>query len=471
MRTIAFAAVLVAASISVAFAGAPDLSWISPDSFGITEMVSAMGIMVPVKLNNRARGLYGGAKADASNAKEILNELRTTFEAFKAERDKELADINKKLADVVQTEKVDRINNEVSELQKAIDQVNATLAALRVGGVGDGSDKPEKAEYKAAFNKFFRKGVDSNLQELAVKAAMSTDSDPDGGYVVPDTMESSIDRVLGTVSAMRELARVMQISTGEYKKIVNIGGTASGWVGERETRPQTATADLSALKFPVMEIYANPAATQTMLDDAAVDIEQWIADEVATEFAEQEGAAFISGNGVDKPRGILGYNTVANASWSWGKLGFIKTNVAADINDATNNGADAFIDLVYSLKQGYRNGASFLMNNTLQSKARKLKTIGDTESYLWQPSVQVGQPATLLGYPVADDDNMPDVGANAFPVAFGNFSRGYLIVDRIGIRVLRDPFTNKPYVMFYTTKRVGGGVQNFQAIKLLKCST
>ncbi len=469
MKTAAFAAAILAAGAFavLALVAAPAEAH-TLFSYGDVGLTSLAMTAFPA-LNARGRGIVG-VKADAQNAQQILEELQKTFKAFKDERDEELKGINKKFADVVQTEKVDRINAEVTKLQESIDQVNAALAALKVGGGAGDPEDPAKAEYNKAFNKFFRKGVDNGLQDLAVKAAMSTDSDPDGGYAVPDTMESAIDTVLGTVSAMRGLASVMSISTGVYKKLVNQRGTNSGWVGEREARTETNTPTLAQLEFPVMEIYANPATTQSMLDDAAFDIEQWIANEVATEFAEEEGAAFITGNGVNKPRGILGYDTVANASWSWGKLGFIASGVAADINDATNNGTDALISLVYSLKQGYRQGASFLMNRTLQSKVRKLKTIGDTESYLWQPSVQVGQPATLLGYPVADDDNMSDVGANAFPIAFGNFSRGYLIVDRMGIRVLRDPFTNKPYVHFYTTKRVGGGVQNFQAIKLLKCS-
>lgn len=170
---------------------------------------------------------------------------------------------------------------------------------------------------------------------------------------------------------------------------------------------------------------------------------------------------------MNRPRGILAYNTVANASYAWGKIGYTASGVGAALTDATHNGVDALIDLVYGLKQGYRRNARFLMNRSLQATIRKLKSKTE-ELYLWQPPVQAGQPATLLGYPISDDDNMPDIAAGAFPLAFGDFRRGYLIVDRFGIRVLRDPFTNKPYVHFYTTKRVGGGVQNFEAIKLLK---
>lgn len=417
-----------------------------------------------IQLNTRARGLVG-VRADSGNATETVNALNKAFEEFKTANDEKLA----KKADVVIDEKVDRINTEIGELQASIDETNKMLAALKVGGASDGVD-PHKAEHTKAFDRFFRKGIDAGLADLEVKAAARTDSDPDGGYVVPEQMEGTIDRVLSTVSVMRDISRVMTISTGTYRKLVGQGGASGGWVGEREARPETDTPTLSELKFPTMELYANPAATQTLLDDASVDIAGWLADEVSIDFAEREGTAFISGTGINQPRGILSYDTVANASYAWGKLGFIASGVAADINDATHNGVDALIDLVYSIKQGYRQGSAFVMNKTLQGSVRKLKTIGDDAQYLWQPPVQIGQPATLLGYPVRDDDNMPAVGANAFPIAFGNFNRGYLIVDRQGIRVLRDPFTNKPYVHFYTTKRVGGGVQNFEAIKLLKCA-
>jgi HK97 family phage major capsid protein len=430
------------------------------------DLVAAMGAMIP--MNVRARGLFA-ARADAGDATKILNELKQTFETFKAEREKEVADLKKGMADVVQSEKVDRINDEITKLQTSLDEVNASIAALKVGGGGD--DKPlavERREHATAFNQFFRKGAENGLRDLEVKAALRTDSDPDGGYVVPDQMESTIDRVLGTVSAMRSISRVMSISAGTYKKLVNQGGAAGGWVGERQARPETAAPRLVELAFPAMELYANPAATQTLLDDARISIEQWLADEVSLTFAEMEGAAFVSGDGVNKPRGLLSYDTVANASYAWGKLGFVISGVAANLTDGTHNGADALTDLVYSVKQGYRQNARFLMNRKTQAAIRKFKSKTE-ELYLWQPSIQAGQPATILGYPVTDDDNMPDAttGGN-FPIAFGDFQRGYLIVDRIGIRVLRDPFTNKPYVHFYTTKRVGGGVQNFEALKLLK---
>lgn len=407
-------------------------------------------------------------RAESGDAKSIVTELNKAFAAFKTEHQEELKGINAKFADVVQAEKVERINTEIGKLQTALDDTNAQLAAARLGGASDGQvPSAEMREHAKAFNQFFRRGTEDGLRELEMKAALRTDSDPDGGYVVPDQMEQTIDRVLGSVSAMRSIASVMSVSAASYKKLVNQGGAGAGWVGERQARPETATPTLAELSFPAMEIYANPAATQTLLDDARVDIAAWLAEEVSTAFAEAEGAAFISGDGVNQPRGLLSYDTVANASHSWGKIGYTASGVAAALTDSTHNGVDALIDLIYSIKQGYRQNARFVMNKSLQATMRKLKSKTE-ELYLWQPPVQVGQPATLLGYPITDDDNMPDVAAGTFPVAFGDFRRGYLIVDRFGIRVLRDPYTNKPYVHFYTTKRIGGGVQNFEAIKLLK---
>jgi len=203
------------------------------------------------------------------------------------------------------------------------------------------------------------------------------------------------------------------------------------------------------------------------LDDAGFDVESELAQDIAEAFSELEGAAFITGSGVGRPKGITQYDTIANTSWAWGKLGFIVTGNAS--NFAASNPADPLITLVYSLKSVYRQNASWVMNSTVAGTIRKFKD--GQGNYLWQPSTILGQPDMLLGYPVFTDDNMPDVGSNTFPVAFGDFQRGYTIIDRLGLRVLRDPYTNKPFVNFYTIKRVGGGVANYEAIKLLKCST
>lgn len=413
----------------------------------------------------RFRGI-AWVRADANDPAALFAQLNTAFATFKAEHEKQLADLKKGMGDVVQTEKVDRINADVTALQKALDDTNAKLAAAHLGGPGKAED-PDKAEHRKAFGRFFRKGVDSGLRELEVKAKLTTQSDPDGGYLAPEQVESTIDRVMGTMTAMRSIATVRTIGAATYKKLVNQGGTTSGWVGEEESRPETGTGQLAGLEFTAMELYAQPAATQTMLEDAAMDVEGWLSDEVSIEFSEQEGDAYINGNTTKRPRGLLSYDKVANAGYAWGKLGYVISGHASGF--ASTNPSDAFLDLIYALKRGYRSNARWLMNDLTVAKIRKFKD--GQGNYLWQPSAQAGEPAQFMGYGLVDDDGMPDVGADQFPVAFGDFRRGYLILDRRGVRVLRDPFTSKPNVLFYTTKRVAGGVQNFEAIKLMKIST
>lgn len=388
------------------------------------------------------------------------------FEAFKVANDARLKELEKGFDDVVRRDQVDRISSAITDVTKSIETIQADVTAIKVGKTdGEPGDSDRKA-YSAAFNRFFRKGVEADLGELAVKAKLTTEVDPDGGFVVPEEMDSTIDRVLGTVSAMRRISTVMAMGAPTYKKLVNQAGLGSGWVAESQSRPETATPTLSEIKIEAMEIYANPAATQRLLDDATVDIAAWLAGEVATEFAEREGVAFISGNGITRPRGILSYDTVANASYAWGSLGFVVTGAAA--NFASSNAADSLIQLYYALREGYRANATFLTSDLVMGTIRQFKD--GQGNYLWAPPTVDG-PATFLGKPVVTDDNMDALGANKFPVAFGDFRRGYTITDVGGTRVLRDPYTNKPHVHFYTTKRVGGGVTNFEAIKLLKCST
>ncbi|MDI3335872.1 phage major capsid protein [Defluviimonas aestuarii] len=413
-----------------------------------------------MKHDPRFRGLSGLVRADATGAKAIVDEINKAFNEFK---DKHAKDMD----DVVRVQEVDRINAAITELNKELTDVNKALAAAKLGGAGGDVD-PAVGEHAQAFNRFFRKGVDNGLTDLEVKAKLTTQSDPDGGYLVPEEMESTIDRVLGTVSSIRAASRVINISSDSYKKLVNQGGAGSGWVGETQARPETNTPTLAEIVVNAHELYANPAATQKTLDDAAIDIAEWLADEVGIVFAEQEGAAFAQGDGVNKPRGIFSYTTVANASYAWGKIGFIGTGASGAFPTASTsvNPADPLISLYYGLKAGYRNNASWLMSDATMETVRKLKDVEG--KYVWSAPTEQGEVATILRKPVISDDNCPAIGANNFPIAFGDFRRGYLIVDRVGIRVLRDPYTNKPNVHFYTTKRVGGGVVNFEAIKLLK---
>jgi HK97 family phage major capsid protein len=416
-----------------------------------------------MKRNSPVRGIQR-VYADATNPTALVIELQKAWAEFKTQNDAQIAEIKAGITDPTRETTLQNLNSAVTAMQAQMTDIAVKAAAFEIGG-GSKVDKDVKA-HAEGFNLFFRKGVDAGLRDLEVQARLTTQSDPDGGFVVPYEMEQAIDRVLGKMSAMRSLATVRPIGASNYKKLVNKGGTSSGWIGESGARAETNTPSLVGLDFPVMELYAQPGATQTMLDDASMSIESWLADEVSIEFSEQEGDAFINGNGVSKPRGILSYDMVANASYAWGKTGFIKTGAAADF--AATSPADNLIDLIHSLKRGYRQNGSFVLNDLTVAKIRKFKDVDG--QYLWQPSLQLGQPSTLLGYPAETDDHMPDVGAGTFPVAFGDFKRAYLVIDRIGIRVLRDPFTSKPNVLFYTTKRVGGGIQNFEAIKFLKCA-
>ena len=235
-------------------------------------------------------------------------------------------------------------------------------------------------------------------------------------------------------------------------------------MGETAARPETAASTLAELQFPTMELYAMPAATASLLEDSVVDLDQWISSEVEAAFAEQEGAAFINGDGLNKPRGFLNYDQVDEANWAWGKIGCTFTGEDGKLPEA--DASDVLIDTVYSLKAGYRQNANWVMNRKTQATLRKLKDADG--NYLWQPPATPGQRAMLMGFPLVEAEDMPDAAAGTTPIAFGDFGRGYLVVDRTGVRVLRDPYSAKPYVLFYTTKRVGGGVQDFDAVKLLK---
>lgn len=330
--------------------------------------------------------------------------------------------------------------------------IEQTGGYAATGGPLSGTDRAERE----AFAQFGR----------GIRGAMSTDSKPDGGYLVPRTVESEISRIARDATPMRSISRVVTTDTSSYVKCVSLNGPTATWVGEREVRNQTPGLKLSELEFPVWELQAMPAVTQTLLDDSFGDVAGELGIEIATAFSEMEDTAFVHGSGVKQPKGFLAVPTVGDTTWAWGKIGFKVSGVASALTDANHNGVDALYDLYFALKATYRANATWLMNSSTAATVSKLKD--ENENYLWQPSIQVGQPATLLGRPVVIDENMPSIGAGETPIAFGDFERGYLIVDRIGIRVLRDPYSTKPYVLFYTTKRVGGGVQDYAAIKLLK---
>ncbi|KAB2910824.1 MAG: phage major capsid protein [Hyphomicrobiaceae bacterium] len=393
--------------------------------------------------------------ADHDDLGRSFDDFMRAFEAFKDANDERLAQLERRMsADIVTTEKVDRLN-------RALDELALKSARPHLGG--NARSAAAGLQHKAAFDSYIRKGEASALRDLEAKA-LSVGTPGDGGYLVPPETETAINRAVKDISPIRAIAGIRQVSASVYKKPFAITGAEAGWVAETATRPETDSPTLAELSFPTMELYAMPAATATLLDDAAVNIDEWIAEEVRDAFAEQEGTAFVTGNGTNKPRGFLDYTKVANASWSWGNIGFILTGTSGAF--PASNPGDKLIDLAYSVKSGYRANATFVFNRATQAVIRKMKD-GDG-NYLWQPAAKAGDASTLMGFPIAESEDMPDIAADSYSVAFGDFRRGYLIVDRVGIRVLRDPYSSKPYVLFYTTKRVGGGVQDFDAIKLLK---
>jgi len=393
--------------------------------------------------------------ADVSAA---FEDFMSAFEHYKQSNDERLAEIERRGgADVVTDEKMARIDTALDEQKRTLD---ALLVKRARPDLGRGGVQPSAV--RQAFDAYVRRGDEAGLRQAELKA-MSAGSDADGGYLVPDELDSEIGRRLSELSPVRSISTVRQVSGAVLKKPFALDGMATGWVGETDARPQTAAPQLAELQFPTMELYAMPAATASLIEDGALDIEGWIAAEVEAAFAEQEGAAFVSGDGVNKPRGFLDYPSVDDGSWNWGNLGHIATGAAGAFGA---DPSDRLVELIYALKAGHRQNGRFVMNRKTQAQIRKFK---DTDgNYLWMPPAGAGQAASLMGFPVVEAEDMPDVAANALSIAFGDFRRGYLVVDRTGVRILRDPYSAKPYVLFYTTKRVGGGVQNFEAIKLLK---
>ena len=393
--------------------------------------------------------------------------IMTMFEEFKAANDERLASLGRR-ADVLLEEKVDRINDALDTQMKRIDDLvlksaRPSLDGSRLDGGRARHGDTAAREHKSAFDAYVRSGEASGLRQIETKA-MSAGSNADGGYLVPSELEHDIGQRLAAISPIRGIASVREISGGVYKKPFMTAGPATGWVGEMDSRTQTTSPTLDALSFPAMELYAMPAATATLLDDTAVNIDEWIASEVELTFAVQEGSAFVNGDGSNRPKGFLQYDTVANASWAWGRLGHVASGEAGAFPE--DDPSDLLVDLIYALKAGYRQNGTFVMNRKTQAAIRKFKDTGG--AYLWQPPAQAGGRASLMTFPLVEAEDMPDIAANSLSIAFGDFKRGYLIVDRLGVRVLRDPYSAKPYVLFYTTKRVGGGVQDFDAIKLVK---
>ncbi|MFN3991003.1 MAG: phage major capsid protein [Erythrobacter sp.] len=349
------------------------------------------------------------------------------------------------------------LQTDVAEVKSRLDKV--ALAAARPPMGASAAPAADSAEVKSFVDGYLRRGREAEIKSI------SGTTPADGGYAIPQALDAMIASQLKAISPIRAIAQVVQTGTSGYRKLIATGGVASGWVSETAPRPETATPQFAEIAPPAGDLYANPAASQGMLDDAAFDLESWLAGEIAMEFARAEGAAFVTGNGINRPAGFLTapQGTAADGTRAFGQVQYIGSGHATGLGSTAET---KLIDLIHALKSGYRQGASFVMNSATLARIRKLKTADG--AFLWQPGMIEGQPDRLLGYPVIEAEDMPDVAANAFPIAFGNFRAGYLIAEHGATKVLRDPFTNKPFVHFYATRRIGGQVLDSSAIKLLK---
>jgi len=350
----------------------------------------------------------------------------------------------------------------VAALRTELELLKAKIASGAIHGQRPALDGVKSADANLFTEQYLRKGIEAGLETKAL--ASSTDSA--GGYAVPQEIDEQIDSTLKAISPIRSIANVVKVGSAGYRKLIASGGTPSGWAGFEADRPETATPGFTEIVPASGELYANPAASQQMLDDAMFDVEAWLAQEIATEFARAEGAAFVGGSGANQPLGFLSSPTSAalDGVRPMGSLQTIGTGAPGGFPAAEPE--DVLIDLVQSLRSPYRQGAVFVMNSSTASAIRKFKTADG--AFLFQPSLAAGQPATLLGYPLIEAEDMPDMAAGSLSIAFGNFKAGYVIAERNATTILRDPYTNKPYVHFYATKRVGGQVVNSEAIKLLQ---
>jgi len=405
-------------------------------------------------------------RMDGNDPKALIEQIQAAVKEMRDTNDQRLQKIESKV-DPLDVEKFDKISATVTELEGALNGINAKIAAAALNGAQ--TAQPADPEYTKQFASFVREGAHEAELKAAhrpgqPRAAMTEGSNADGGYTTPVEWDRTITGRLKLISPMRQNAQVQPISTAGFTRLFTDRAVGSGWVGETASRPATSTPQFTALTFGVGEIYANPAASQTLLDDSEIDIEAWLAGEVETEFERQESIAFLSGDGTNKPYGLLTYVTgAANAArHPWGDIKTTNSGAAAAFT------TDPIVDLIYSLPAAYAPNAKFYSNRSSLGALRKLKD--GQGNYIWQPTFVAGQPSTLAGYALVDMPDMPAVGAGNIALLFGDMARTYLIIDRMGVRVLRDPYTNKPYVSFYTTKRVGGGVQNPDAMKAMKIS-
>jgi HK97 family phage major capsid protein len=386
------------------------------------------------KTESKARA--GEGLSPAQDVAEAMQGFVTEFRGFQAELQTKLQ----------QTE--ERLN--------MLDRKNMTAVRTPLAGAVDMS-----APHQKAFNAYLRAGDDDGLRGLQLDGkSLSTAVNSDGGYLVDPQTSDTVKSVLNATASIRSIASVVNVEATSYDVLVDHGDVGTGWSTETSSLTETATPQIDRVTIPLHELSALPKASQRLLDDSAFDIEGWLAGRIADKFSRAEAAAFVNGNGIDKPKGFLAHTAVDNEIWTWGTLGYVPTGVDGSVT------ADAIIDVVYALGAEYRANATFVMNSKTAGWVRKLKD--NDGRFLWSDGLAAGQPAVLMGYPVLIAEDMPDAASGANAIAFGDFAAGYTVAERPDLRVLRDPFSAKPHVLFYATKRVGGDVSDFAAIKLLK---
>jgi len=410
---------------------------------------------------------------------EAIDKIATAFDEYKKTNDarieaikagKGTAELDAKLA------KMDEHMASLSETKSNLEKLQLKLSR----------ESTESVEYRDAFLDWVRSPGDGELQQRCLTARKSleakqvaelksrglekraaqvvTTTGSAGGFALPEQIERTINRLSVDISPIREISQVIQVGTTDYKELFDLNGATFEWLGEGDTRNQTNTPDLQECAPTFGMASAKPQASEESLDDLFFNVEAWLINSVSEAIAQGEGASFIAGNGVKKPTGFLTGTPVATADSgrAYGVLQYIASGQAA----ALPSSLDTFYDVVYSLRARYRRNARWVSNKLLLAGLRKYKD--STGAYLWQPSLVAGQPDLFMGYPVTEAEDMPVVAANAFPLAFGDFKEGYLIADRVGMRLTRDDITTPGFVKYYARKRVGGKVRNTQAIKLLK---
>ncbi|MGY6549266.1 MAG: phage major capsid protein [Roseinatronobacter sp.] len=390
-----------------------------------------------------APGLAGTADAGAEGL-----EIKTALLGFTQEFDAFQAEITRKL----------------SQTEERLTMLDRKTALAPARPVLMSSDTGDTLHHKA-FDVYLRRGDDSPMRGLEIEAkGLNTLQAADGGFLVDPQTADTIRSTLAATASIRAIATVVTVEATSFDVLVDHSDVSTGWATETSTIGESETPRIDRIPIRLHELSAMPKASQRLLDDSAFDVEGWLAGRIASKFARAEAAAFINGDGIDKPRGFLQHDKIEDSAWRWGEIGYIATGEDGDFSSV--NPADAIVDLVYALDAGYRANAVFVMNSKTAGAVRKMKDADGR--FLWSDGLAAGEPARLMGYPVLVAEDMPDIATDSYAVAFGDFAAGYTIAERPDLRVLRDPFSAKPHVLFYATKRVGGDVSDFKAIKLLK---